>query len=124
MSYGEIKNGINKQKLNDIFNLHLGFGQGQLVEVGDVLFMWKESTGYTHTFIFYKDAGTIGAFDENDVVVYSSGVCPGRNDGTDADPRSIQDYNGQLCYAPIGRYKNEDSLRFTLVKINDLINNA
>lgn len=122
--YTDIQSGINKQTLSEIFRLSLNFGQGQPVEVGDVLFMWKQDTGYTHTFVIYKDVGTTGKLDENDIVVYASGVCPGSNTGTDMNPSSTSDYNGQLCYAPIGRYKNDASLKFTLVKIKDLRNIA
>ncbi|MGB9707929.1 MAG: N-acetylmuramoyl-L-alanine amidase family protein [Candidatus Pacearchaeota archaeon] len=100
----------------------LTFGKGKQVEPGDLLFMWTKEKGYTHTFIVYNDSGSkLGRFDEDDLVVYTSLWCPLDSDDLDVlkDKSRKRIYDGKLCYAPIGRYKDHSN-KFTLVKINDL----
>lgn len=97
------------------------FGKEKQVEPGDIIFMWTQAKGFTHTFIIYNDTGKKGFFDEDDIVVYASQWCPNPNDPKNKDKK--KEYDGQLCYAPIGRYKDDDNLKFILVKIKNLQEN-
>ncbi len=116
-NYGSIKHNLEKRDLNYI--LGLTFGNNEQVEVGDIIFMWKNKDSYyTHTFIIYNNDGQDSSvFDKYDTVVYASGVCPGPDP---MDKGSIRYYSGQLCYSPIGRYLDDPEIRFTLFHINDL----
>ncbi len=116
-NYGSIKHNLEKRDLNYIFNLL--FGKDNQVEVGDIILMWKIKDGgyYTHTFIVYDDSNSNKIFDKTDTVAYASAVCPG------SDPmnkESTKNYDGQLCYSPIGRYLDDPDVKFTLVRIKDL----
>lgn len=105
--------------LSNILNGQPIFKEGGEVQVGDILFVWKPNQGYAHTFIIYNDAGTKpNILDEDDVVVYTSNICP--DPSAPKDTKKTKYYDGQLCYAPIGRYINDVNLKYILVRVNDL----
>ncbi|UZE93827.1 MAG: M23 family metallopeptidase [Candidatus Pacearchaeota archaeon] len=117
--YTTIKYGIEKWPLESVLGINMFFDKDEElnVEPGDILFVWREGKGYTHTFVIYEDKGEKGIFDEDDIMVYASRNCPG------SEPKNKESkilYNGQLCYAPIGRYKDDPNFKFTLVKIKNL----
>lgn len=105
--------------LSNILNGQPIFKKDGEVKVGDILFVWKPNQGYSHTFIIYNDAGTKpNILDEDDVVVYSSNICP--DPSAPKDTKKIRNYDGKLCYAPIGRYINDVNLKYILVRVTDL----
>ena len=119
-SYATLQLNIEKKELDFILRSNLLFKKNNQVEIGDILFMWKIENGkqyYTHTFIVYDNVGDTRIFDEKDIVVYASHICPGSKP---EDKSSVKLYDGTLCYAPIGRYLDDPNIKFTLIKVNDL----
>jgi len=115
--YREPLTAMTHTPLNNYMNAE--FKNGGQVELGDILFLWKDGK-YTHTYVIYKDKEALGRLDKNDMLIYSNSICP---EDPNVASSETQGYGGEICQTSIDRLLSRpasEGLQFSLVRIDKL----